>query len=128
MNLFWETVKMLVVLGLVLMAIVFVMKYGVARLQPGGMGNSGIIKVLERVPVGPKSILLLVNVGEDNFLLGVSADRINFLAKVTPDESFSQVLERTTAGGTDTLTFKRVKEMFRKGAHGGQNFDEDDET
>lgn len=63
MNLFWETVKMLVVLGLVLMAIVFVTRYGVARLQPGGMGRGGAIRVLERVPVGPKTSLLLVNVG-----------------------------------------------------------------
>lgn len=126
MNLFWETVKMLVVLGLVLMAIVFVTRYGVARLQPGGMGRGGAIRVLERVPVGPKTSLLLVNVGQDNFLLGVSADRVSFLARVTPDESFARALERAAGSGVDTLPLEKVKKLFRKGEHGGQSLDEEE--
>ena len=49
MNLIWEIVKLLVVLGMILMAIVYVIKFGLARIQPEFYQQIGRASCRERV-------------------------------------------------------------------------------
>ena len=137
MTAFWDIVKLLVVLGLVLMAIVYVIKFGLVRMQPGFHQQKGTLKIIERLPVSQKSGLFLVQVGKRYYLLGVSTDNINMLTEINSDEilpalpsnngpSFKHYLDNllVDTGGSDSFKSK-MKAMIREKVNGRPSGDKD---
>lgn len=139
MNLFWEIVKLLVVLGIVLMAIVYVIKFGLVRIQPEFYQQKGALKIVERLPLSAKSGLFLVRVGERNYLLGVSAENINLLAEINSEEippaplpknppDFKNFLEKHLKETGDTDSFKnKLRFIIREKLNGGRSGDKDEQ-
>jgi flagellar protein FliO/FliZ len=130
-NLFWETVKLVVVLGIILMAIVYVIKFGLIRLQPDYYQKKGSLRIVERLPLSQRSGLFLVRAGERHFLLGVSADNINMLAEVNSEEvlpslprgehkEFKSCLDKYLTEAGENASFKeKMRFLIRKKFHGG---------
>ena len=132
MNLFWEAVKLVVVLGIVLIAIVYVIKFGLVRLQPDYYQKKGALGIVERLPLGQKSGLFLVRAGESYFLLGATAESINMLAKVDSDEivpctepddgkEFKKVFSKYMADTGDTSVMGKMKSLLNRKSYGGHS-------
>lgn len=67
-DLVWAVVRVLVALPLVLGMAYLVLKYGIARRYTMTTGNRRM-KLVEQLPLGPKTTLSLVILGETHFLL-----------------------------------------------------------
>lgn len=92
-------IRLLVSLGLVLALCYFILRVLVPRLQMLRPGWATQMRLVERLPVGVRSYLCLVQVGERVFLLGVSPANISLLAEVTAG---SIALPPVSAGATDS--------------------------
>lgn len=82
----WEYVRLLVVLGIVLAAIIYFIKFGLVRLHPRLYRQKGALKIVERLFLGQKCGLILIQAGQRYFLLGVSAERINMLTELKSED------------------------------------------
>jgi len=126
-SLLWETVKMLAALGIILIAVVYVIKLGVVRLQPDYYNKKGSLKIVERLPLSQKSGLFLVKAGESYFLLGVSTDNINMLAKLCSEElppadgdkEFKNCLDKYMTNTGKTSFTERMRSLAGKKQRGG---------
>lgn len=139
MNLIWEIVKLLVVLGMILMAIVYVIKFGLARIQPEFYQQKGALKIVERMPLSQKNGLFLVRVGDRNYLLGVSAENINLLTEVNSEEiphtllpknqpDFRHYLEKYLQETGDVDSFKnKMRFIIREKLNGGRSGGKDEQ-
>lgn len=135
MNLFWESVKLLLALGLILMAIVYVIKYGLVRLQPDYVGRKGTLKIVDRLPLSQRSGLYLVRAAKSYFLLGVSGDSINMLAKLDREEifeflnsqqndEFKDILDSCLAPGEKGSYVRRIQSFVNEKLRGGKSHEE----
>lgn len=103
---FFDVLKLLVVLGMTLVAIIYVIKFGLVRMQPDYYRQKGALKVVERLTLGPKSGLVLVQAGERYLLLGVSSESIHVLTEISPEEI------HLPEPSTDAPDFRAVLETF----------------
>lgn len=82
MAFFAELLKLVFVLILVLVAAVYVIRFGLVRLQPDYARTGSILKIVERMPLSQRSWLCLVQLGEKYLLLGVSATGITVVTEL----------------------------------------------
>ena len=66
---------------------VLVLIFGLAWMMkkmrlPGMVGNSGSLKVIKQMPIGPKERIMVIQVGEEQLVIGVTASNINLLSKL----------------------------------------------
>ncbi len=138
MNLFWEAVKLIVALGAVLIAIVYVIKFGLIRLQPDYNRKKGSLCIVDRLPLNQKSGLFLVRAGEGYFLLGATAESINLLAKVDGEEispfleqgngdEFKKIFNKYMADTEDVSIKGKMKALLSRKFHGGYSGDKNGE-
>lgn len=132
----WDVLQMLVVLGIVLILAVYVIKYGIARLQPDQYVRTGALQVMERLSLGPRNGLYLVRAGERYYLLGVSGENINCLAELEGEElqaflaqenknEFKRYLDSFMTGAGENASLKdKVGHFVSKIRTGGQHHDE----
>lgn len=137
MILFWDIIRLLVVLGLVLMAIVYVIKFGLVRMQPGYHQPKGTLQIVEKLPLSQKSGLILVRAGEHYYLLGVSVDNINLLTEISSEEvappstgknhpSFKHYLDKHLTDAVDSHSFtSKMKTIIRETVNRGHSGDKD---
>ncbi|MCL5981399.1 MAG: flagellar biosynthetic protein FliO [Firmicutes bacterium] len=104
-------IRLLVSLGLVLALCYFILRVLVPRLQLVRPGWTTQMRLVERLPVGVRSYLCLVQVGERVFLLGVSPANISLLAEVTAG---SIALPPVSAGATDSPLPTHFAEVLRQ--------------
>lgn len=79
--------RMFFALGIVLI-IIAGMVWLLRRISPGQTGNSGGLRVVSAVAVGPKERVVLVDVGETRLVLGVAPGHVvRLLEMARPDES-----------------------------------------
>ncbi|MDO9573377.1 MAG: flagellar biosynthetic protein FliO [Candidatus Contubernalis sp.] len=86
MDFFWQFLKLIIVLPLVLIAAVYVIKFGLTRLYPDQYVQRGGLKVIERLHLNQKSWLCLVQAGEKYLLIGVTSNGINNLREMSPED------------------------------------------
>ncbi len=86
MNFAWEMFKLIIILLLVLVVAVYVIRFGLTKLQPAYYQQRGSLQVLERLALNQKSWLFLVQVGDKYLLLGVSTNSIEYLTEVSAEE------------------------------------------
>lgn len=94
-ELFWAVVRLLICLPLVVGLIYIFLRYGLSRrLLPGRAGR--YIKVIEQVPLGPKTTVSLVKIGQKAYLCGHGEGAIVMLKEI--DEEFPDEVEQPVAG------------------------------
>ncbi|UNC91756.1 FliO/MopB family protein [Candidatus Contubernalis alkaliaceticus] len=86
MDFFWQFVKLIIVLPLVLITAVYVIKFGLTRLYPDHYIQRGGLKIIERLHLTQKSWICLVQAGEKYLLLGVTSGGINSLGELSPED------------------------------------------
>lgn len=126
MNSIWEVFRLIVVLLLVLVAAVYVIKFGLTRLQPAYYQQRGTLQILERLALNQKSWLFLVQVGDKYLLLGVSTSSIECLTEVSAEEipslfktekkDFKAYLQKIESKGVVFSARKRAADFLRKTA------------
>jgi flagellar protein FliO/FliZ len=88
--------RMLFALGIVLV-IIAGMVWLLRRISPGQTGQSGGLRVVSAVAVGPKERVVLVDVGETRLVLGVAPGHVvRLLEMERPDDSEIASNERNT--------------------------------
>lgn len=89
-DLIWAVVRLLVALPLVLGLVYLVLKYGLARRYVVTSGNRRM-KLVEQLPLGPKTILSLVALGGRHYLLAHQDNSISLIKDLgelpEPEES-----------------------------------------
>ena len=79
----------------------------------GGV-SSRKIKIVEKLPLGDRRSLLLVEIGQQSYLVGSTAHNISMIA---PLEAEAEVLDSETSEekspAENGVSFKRVLEMIR---------------
>ncbi len=86
MSLLWETVKMVVVLGCILTAAVYLIKHGSAKIQPKMTKEDGLLQIVDRLSLGPKTGVMLIKVGSKYYLLGMGEQTVTRLDEIQQDE------------------------------------------
>lgn len=81
----WMLLRTLVVLALVVALIYLTLNWGLRKLMgvkgvPGQ--GSGVVKVMERIPLDPKRTLFVVQVADEYLLLGGGEGAVSLLAKI----------------------------------------------
>jgi len=113
-DLIWAMVRLLVALPLVLGMTYLVLKYGLARrytVAPGGRR----MRLIEQLPLGPKTVLSLVALGERYFLLAHQDNSIHLIKEL--DELPLQ--EKIAADDIMELTPRTIKEIDQVRVTGG---------
>lgn len=86
---FWAVVRLLICLPLVVGLIYLVLRYGLPR-QFLGVRPGRHIKVIEQVPLGPKTVVSLLQVGSKFYLVGYGEKTMAILEELEgdfPDET-----------------------------------------
>ncbi len=134
----WEVLRLLIVLLLVLVVAVYVIKFGLTRLQPAYYQQRGCLQVLERLALNQKSWLFLVQVGGKYLLLGVSTNSIECLTEVSAEEisslfkaekkDFKSYLQKIEGKGAVFSARNKAADFLRKTADSlaGNSAGEDD--
>jgi len=105
-DLIWAAVRVLVALPLVLLMAYLVLKYGLARRYATIPGKNRM-KLLEQLPLGPKTVLSLVGLGEKYYLLAHQDNSVQLIKEL--DEL--PLPEKITAGEIMELTPRAIKEI-----------------
>jgi flagellar biosynthetic protein FliO len=103
-----ELLKLIVVLALVLLAAVYVIRFGLTRLQPESYRRQGAMKVVERLALNQKSWLCLVKAGEKYVLLAVSTGGVNKISELSAEEV------EPLLHAEEVRDFKSYLQKFRK--------------
>ena len=113
-DLIWAVVRLLVALPLVLGLACLVLKYGLARRYVVTPGNRRM-KLVEQLPLGPKTTLSLVALGGRYYLLAHQDSSISLVKDLgeLPDH------EELKAGGIVDLTPRTIEEYDRLQRSGG---------
>jgi flagellar biosynthetic protein FliO len=95
----WMLIRTLVVLALVVALIYLSLNWGLRKLMgvkgmPGS--GSGVVKVLERIPLDPKRALFVVQVSDEYLLLGGGEAQVNLLAKIDAEAMEKMRAERAS--------------------------------
>jgi flagellar protein FliO/FliZ len=110
-ELFWAVVRLCVCLPLVVGLIYIFLRYGLSRkLLLGRAGR--YIKVIEQVPLGPKTTVSLVKIGHKAYLCGHGEGAVAILKEL--DEEFPDEVEQTVAGFDQVFTAKVRQMMMRR--------------
>lgn len=117
--------ELLTLLGTVFtILLVLALAYGCTRLMagrlPGAITGSGQrIRVLEKVPIGKDSRLLLVKLGDTYQFLGVAQGSVTCLRQVPPEEA--EGWDRTDESPRDTSFQTALRQVLEQRKHkGGQ--------
>jgi flagellar biogenesis protein FliO len=129
-NLFWETVKMLAVLIIILTAAVYLIRLGAAKLQPGAAPAGTHIQVIDRMMFTQKSGVILIRAAKEYYLLGVAEHSVSLIKALDQSE-----LDLTPAPHK-TDDFRKVLDHYQNGLsyvdkvrsrffqQGGRDFDD----
>ncbi|OPY57461.1 MAG: Flagellar biosynthesis protein, FliO [Pelotomaculum sp. PtaU1.Bin035] len=115
-DLIWAVVRLLVALPLVLGLAFLLLRYGLARRYVTTPGNRRM-KLVEQLPLGPKTILSLVALGERYYLLAHQDNAVNLIKELNE----LPVPEGLTAGDIVELTPRPIEEFYRGQKPGGNN-------
>lgn len=86
MDNFWDFVRLLAVLVIVLTAVVVFIKFGLARLYSQPYRQKGALRIVERLVLGPKCGLFLIQAGQRYFLLGVGVERVDVITELKGED------------------------------------------
>lgn len=107
--------NMVAALALVL-GIMLLLFWVAKRFLPTGFtGGSGKMRVIGRLPLGPRKFLALVKVGGKVLVLGVSPDKINLLTTFEDSEEFDMPPREKGAGLAFGEIFKKAKAKKEEG-------------
>ena len=83
--------------------------------RTGGGISKRRIKVVERVAVGDKRVLLLVQVGQQQLLLGATSNNISMLSPIDQEELIEELPDAEKSDEEPILrpSFRRLMESFR---------------
>ncbi|RPF42927.1 flagellar protein FliO/FliZ [Thermodesulfitimonas autotrophica] len=110
-DLFWAVVRLLICLPIILALMYIVLRYGLShRLLPVRSGRH--IRVIEQVPLGPKTIISLVKVGERCYLLGHGEGTVAVLREV--EGTFPEEPEPGSPGFDQVIAMKIRQAMRRR--------------
>lgn len=110
-DLFWAVVRLLICLPVILALMYIVLRYGLShRLLPVRPGRH--IRVIEQVPLGPKTIISLVKVGERCYLLGHGEGTVAVLREV--EGTFPEEPEPGSPGFDQVIAMKIRQAMRRR--------------
>lgn len=115
--------ELLTLLGTVFtILLVLVLAYGCTRLLAGRLpgtvtGSGQRIRILEKVPMGKDSHLLLVKLGDTYQFLGVSQGAVTCLRQVPPEEAeqWDQTGDDTRASGFQAALRQVLEQRKNKG-------------
>ncbi len=81
-------VRTFVVLAVVILSIYLTLNFGLRRLMglKGPVGSSGVVTVLERVPLDQRRALFVVKAGGEYLLVGGAEGALSLLCKLAPEE------------------------------------------
>lgn len=113
-DLIWAVVRLLVALPLVLLMAYLVLKYGLARRYAVVTGKSRM-KLVEQLPLGPKTVLSLVGLGGKYYLLAHQDNSIHLIKEL--DEL--PLKEKIVADDIVELTPRAIKEIDQGRVTGG---------
>lgn len=82
MNLFWETVKMIAILIIILTGAVYLIRFGATKLQPGAAPAGTHIQIIDRMMFTQKSGVILIKTAKEYYLLGVAEHSISLLKEL----------------------------------------------
>ncbi|KIX13516.1 flagellar biosynthetic protein FliO [Dethiosulfatarculus sandiegensis] len=105
------------VAGLALvLGIMLLLFWAAKRFLPSGFtGGAAGMRIISRLPLGPRKFLALVKVGDKVLVLGVSPDRINLLTTFEDSEEFNMLLKEKGAGLAFGEIFKKAKAKKEEG-------------
>jgi flagellar biosynthetic protein FliO len=99
----WTTVgAMTLVLGLI-----FGLRFALRKLAPAasvGSGQSRLVEVLSRTPVGPKQQVLLLRVADRLLLVGAGSDGMSTLAEITDPEQMADLIGAAERAKANSLS------------------------
>jgi flagellar biosynthetic protein FliO len=78
--------RLVLVLVFVLAAAVWVIRFGLVRLQPDYARAGSALKIVERLALGQRSWLCLVQAGEKYLILGVSVSGVTLVTELSAGE------------------------------------------
>lgn len=112
----WMLLRTLVVLALVVALIYLTLNWGLRKLMgvkglPGQ--GSGVVKVMERIPLDPKRSLFVIQVAEEYLLLGGGEGAVNLLAKI--DREAMEKIKAERASRPQPLSPFLQKLLTRRG-------------
>jgi len=105
-DLIWAAVRVLVALPVVLFMAYLVLKYGLARRYAVTPGKNRM-KLVEQLPLGPKTVLSLIGLGEKYYLLAHQDNTIQLIKEL--DEL--PLPEKIAAEDVLELTPRAIKEI-----------------
>uniref|UniRef100_A0A7C2EI21 Flagellar protein n=1 Tax=Ammonifex degensii TaxID=42838 RepID=A0A7C2EI21_9THEO len=107
---FWAVVRLLICLPIVIGLIYLVLRYGLSRqllvARPGRH-----IRVIEQVPLGPKTVVSLVKVGNKFYLLGHGERTVAILEELEGD--FPEEAAPSWPGFEQAIASK-IRQMVRR--------------
>jgi flagellar biogenesis protein FliO len=112
----WMLLRTLVVLALVVALIYLTLNWGLRKLMgvkgmPGA--GSGVVKVMERIPLDPKRALFVFQVADEYLLLGGGEGAVSLLAKI--DRETMDKLKAERAAKPPALSPFLLKLLSRRG-------------
>lgn len=111
-NLFWAVVRLLVCLPLVVGLMYLLLRFGLyRRFLPVRAGR--YVRVVEQVPLGPKTVVSLVKVCDRCYLLGHGEGTVTILKEINetfPEEPAAPVF------GIEQGVVSRIRELKRRRA------------
>lgn len=116
-ELIWAAARVMVSLPLVLLLIYLVLKYGLARRYTAAPGGQRL-KLIEQLPLGPKTVLSLVTLGDRCFLLA-HQDNSVFLIKELDELPLRQGITPGDIMELTPRTIKEIDQLRKSGATGG---------
>lgn len=102
-EMFAAIVRLVIFLPVVAALAYFTVKYGLARRQ-GWFGARRYLRVVEQLPLGPRTGLSLVQVGKEYFLIGFHDGKLSLL------KEFAQLPEELPAAAAAWQMGKKSKE------------------
>jgi flagellar protein FliO/FliZ len=107
---FWAVVRLLICLPLVVGLIYLVLRYGLPR-QLLGVRPGRHIRVIEQVPLGPKTVVSLLRVGSKFYLVGHGEKAVAILGELEGD--FPEEASPASAGFDKALA-ARIRDLVRR--------------
>jgi len=104
-------------LGVVVMLVVLI-RLGLKRLHGDvRTGNAGLVEVLARVPIAPKTCVLFLRIGERVIIAGQTQAGLNTLASFDDPDDVAEVLAHVQAAKPASITegFSKLMKQFDRG-------------
>lgn len=118
-SLTWELIRAVLIL-LLLIPLAYLATRAYAKRTHGG-GRSGVLRIVEVVPLGTGRSLVLVDLAGHLLLLGVTAQQIQLLTEISSDDEAYTVLDKVARGKDETGIFKSIlKQKFERESGQGE--------